>query len=97
MACPWTAGGSDSCNNYGHCYIHYSAAAWWRFASEGDRGRIERFIGRLRRSGYLPKEAPTAAEMVNEAETRLFMSVRCDSLQSARTEKASAPSKTSQV
>src|SRR6218665_2421028 len=57
----------------------YAAPAWWGFASEGDRGRVERFIGRLRRSGYLPKEAPTSAEMVNEAETRLFRSVRCDS------------------
>src|SRR6218665_1708577 len=56
----------------------YAAPAWWGFASEGDRGRVERFIGRLRQSGYLPKEAPTAAEMVNEAEARLFRSVRCD-------------------
>src|SRR6218665_1689390 len=57
----------------------YVAPAWWGFASEGDRGRVERFIRRLRRSGYLPKEARTAAEMVNEAEARLFRSVRCDS------------------
>src|SRR6218665_1775315 len=27
----------------------YAAPAWWGFASEGDMGRIERFIGRLRR------------------------------------------------
>src|SRR6218665_4120136 len=45
----------------------YAAPAWWGFASEGDWGRVERFIGQLMRSGYLPKEAPTAAEMVNEA------------------------------
>src|SRR6218665_2386148 len=57
----------------------YAAPAWWGFASEGDRGRVERFIGRLRRSGYLLKEAPTAAEMVNEVEACLFRSVRCDS------------------
>src|SRR6218665_2853617 len=57
----------------------YAASVWWGFASEGDRGRVERFIGRLRRSGYLPKEAPTAADMVDEAEARLFRSVRGDS------------------
>ena len=57
----------------------YATSAWWGFATKGDRGRLERFTGRLRRSGYLPKEAPTAAEMVNEAEACLFRSVRCDS------------------
>src|SRR6218665_1484921 len=56
-----------------------AASAWWGFASKGDRGRVKRFIGRLRRSGYLPKEELTAAKMVNEAEARLFRSVRCDS------------------
>src|SRR6218665_3437737 len=56
-----------------------AASAWWGFASEGDRGRVERFIGRLRRSGYLPKEEPTASEIVNEAEACLFRSVSCDS------------------
>ena len=31
--------------------LPYAAPAWWGFASEGDRGRVERFIWRLRRSG----------------------------------------------
>ena len=57
----------------------YAAPSWWGFASEGDRGRVERYIERLRRSGYLPRETPTTAEMVNEAEACLFRSVRCDS------------------
>src|SRR6218665_2644359 len=74
---PWTAGGSDSCNNYGHSAI--CSPSLVGVSSVGDRGRVERFIGRLRRSRYLPKEAPTAAEMVNEAEAHLFRSVRCDS------------------
>jgi len=33
----------------------------------------------MRQSGYLPKDAPTAAEIVNKAEAPLFRSVRCDS------------------
>src|SRR6218665_1734285 len=68
---PRTAGESGPSNNYGH-----PAKAWWGFASEGDRGRVEGFIGRLRRSWYLPKDAPTAAQIANEAEASLFRSGR---------------------
>ena len=57
----------------------YAAPSWWGFASKSDKGRVKRFIGRLRRSGYLPKDAQTAAEIVHEAETRLFRAIRCDS------------------
>src|SRR6218665_1503354 len=37
---------------YFQATLLYAAPAWWGFASEGDRGRVERFIGRLMRSGY---------------------------------------------
>jgi len=67
-----------------------------KFASEGDRGSVVRFIGRLRRSGYLPKDAPTVAEILNEAVARLFRSVSID-VTVGMSEKAPNPSKRSQV
>src|SRR6218665_4188060 len=34
----------------------HAAPAWWGFAGEGDRQRLERLITRMRRSGYLPTD-----------------------------------------
>src|SRR6218665_703837 len=53
--------------------------AWWGLPPRAIGSRAERFIGRfIGRLRYLPKDAPTAAEIENEADTRLFRSVFCD-------------------
>src|SRR6218665_1193205 len=35
--------------------ILYASPAWYGFANEGDRKRLERRIARMRRCGYLPR------------------------------------------
>src|SRR6218665_1577098 len=35
------------------------APAWWGFAGEGDRHRLERLVARMRRRGYLPPDLRT--------------------------------------
>ena len=53
----------------------YAAPAWWGFTKAEDRHRLDRFVQRTRRMGYLPETAPDVSEMVREAEDRLLMAV----------------------
>ena len=56
----------------------YAAPAWWGFTTADDRARVERFLARMRRSGYLPLDSRGAAAMVGDAEDGLLRSVvRC--------------------
>src|SRR6218665_91236 len=49
--------------------------AGWGFASVSNRTRVERFLQRIIRMGYLPPALPDAAVLIAEAETRLLASV----------------------
>ena len=53
----------------------YAAPAWWGYATADDRVRVEKFLARMRRMGYLPEDSREAAVMVGEAEDRLLRSV----------------------
>ena len=53
----------------------YAAPAWWGFTTAQDRARIERLLSRVRRSGYLPNDSPSATEMVDLADARLLTAV----------------------
>ena len=59
--------------------ILYAAPAWWGFAGEGDRHRLERLVARMRRSGYLPPDFPDLAILVEDADTKLLNSIRHNS------------------
>src|SRR6218665_1626914 len=50
----------------------YASPAWWGFASVSDRTRVQRFLQRTIRMGYLPPALPDAAVLVAEAETAGF-------------------------
>src|SRR6218665_1656994 len=54
----------------------YAAPAWWGFAGEGVRQRLERLIARMQRSGYLPSDFPDLATLVEEADCKLYTNVR---------------------
>ena len=47
----------------------YASPAWWGFASVSDRSRVERFLQRTIRIGYLPPALLDAAVLVTEAKT----------------------------
>src|SRR6218665_3912603 len=59
--------------------ILFAAPAWWGFAGEGDRHRLECLVARMRRSGYLPPDFPHLATLVEDADTKLFNSIRHNS------------------
>ena len=59
--------------------LMYASPAWWGFASEGDRDRIEALVRKTKRFSYLPLTAPGAGEMSERADENLFKSVRTDS------------------
>jgi len=59
--------------------ILYAVPAWWGFAGEGDRHRLKRLVARMRRSGYLPPDFPDLATLVEDADTKLFNSIRHNS------------------
>jgi hypothetical protein len=42
------------------------------FTNSKDRERIERFLGRMKRGGFLPATALIAMEMADMADDRLF-------------------------
>ncbi len=55
----------------------YAAPAWWGFAGEGDRQRLERLVARMRRSGYLhnthvPSDFPVLVTLVEETDCKLY-------------------------
>src|SRR6218665_1616894 len=55
--------------------ILYATPAWWGFAGEGDRQRLERLVARLRRMGYLPTYFPSVETLAVEADRNLFKSI----------------------
>jgi len=55
--------------------LMYAAPAWWGFARAVDRARIDSFIRRTCRMGYLPRETPEAAVLVGDAEDGLLAAV----------------------
>ena len=58
--------------------LMYASPAWWGFANAGERSRIEGFIGKTKRFGYLPPASPTAEELSSCADTTLFKAVTSD-------------------
>ena len=59
--------------------LMYASPAWWGFASASERARIEAFVNKTKRFGYLPPSAPSAAEICDRADTNLFKAVMKDS------------------
>src|SRR6218665_1895958 len=53
----------------------YAAPAWWGFAHAKDRARVERFISKTMRMGYLPEEFPEVGELIDVADRRLLAAV----------------------
>ena len=58
--------------------LMYASPSWWGFSSAKDRSLMERLINKLKRSGFLPESAPSAAALAGEADERLFRAVISD-------------------
>ena len=53
----------------------YAAPAWWGYAGQQEKGRLQAMINRLIRQHYLPGDNPTFEELCRHADTRLFSAV----------------------
>src|SRR6218665_1297261 len=52
--------------------LMYASPSWWDFTSALDRARMQFLINKLKHSGFLPRSAPSASTLANEADRRLF-------------------------
>src|SRR6218665_597515 len=53
----------------------HASPSWWGMTSADERLKIERFINKSRRLGYLHANQPTMETMTNEADRRLLRAV----------------------
>src|SRR6218665_2922917 len=53
----------------------YAAPAWRGFTTAEDRNKLEQFLNRTGRMGYLPGDSPAVSEMVRKAEDKLLSAV----------------------
>jgi hypothetical protein len=58
--------------------LMYASPAWWGYATAEDRGRIEQQIARMKRRGLIGPDAPTAAELADSADGRLFAAINAN-------------------
>ena len=56
----------------------YASPAWWGFSNANERGRLEGFITKTKRFGYLPPTASTAEELSRRADDTLFRAITLD-------------------
>jgi len=49
-----------------------ASPVWWGLLNESDLNRLESFLRRARRGGFLPDEAPTFKTMAAGADSALF-------------------------
>lgn len=50
----------------------YAVPSWWGYSSGDDRPRLDRFLLRAQRMGYLPSTTPAMAVLVGAAEDRML-------------------------
>jgi hypothetical protein len=55
--------------------LTYASPAWWGFASQADKERLEAFLRRSNLLGFREQSAPTLACICDEAEERLFKKI----------------------
>ena len=54
----------------------YAAPAWWGFASEEDKARLNSFLKRSIKSGFYSASSPTIPDLVSTNEVTLFNSIQ---------------------
>ena len=57
----------------------YASPAWWGFTTANDRQKLQRFLLRAKRLGYLPPEHQDLDRMMEDADVRLLQAVNRNS------------------
>ena len=55
--------------------LQYASCAWWGFSTAADRQRINAFLRRSARCGFVPDELPPFEEICQIADATLFHSI----------------------
>src|SRR6218665_1565536 len=55
--------------------LMYGSPAWWGYSSERDLNRLDSFIRRAKRIGFLPDDAPSFREMAAQADSGPFKNI----------------------
>ena len=58
--------------------LTYVPKAWWGYANAADRARLEGFLRRCVRLGFLSASSPTLGSVCDEADDRLFTCINHD-------------------
>ena len=57
----------------------YASPAWWGYTTASDRQKLQRFLQRAKRLGYLPPEHQDLDRMMEDADVRLLQAVNRNS------------------
>ena len=58
--------------------LFYASPAWWEFALECDKERIESFVRKSKRFGFCVPQTPSASEINAKQEAPLFRKIVAD-------------------
>ena len=53
-------------------HLLYASPAWWGFARQQDKNRLQSIISRMNRRRHLPVDNPTFDQLCHKADTGLF-------------------------
>jgi hypothetical protein len=53
----------------------YAAPAWWGFASQENRARLDCFLRRATKMGYYPPDSPNVTDILGKADDALFKAI----------------------
>ena len=56
----------------------YCAQAWWGFANQSDRSRIEAFLNKSKRLNFCSHNCKTFSKLVEDSDNALFQKIICD-------------------
>src|SRR6218665_3589724 len=56
--------------------VMYASPAWWGYTKAKDQEKLERFVGRLKRQGFLTKEDMDISQLASKADQKLFQTIR---------------------
>src|SRR6218665_997175 len=55
--------------------LQFASPAWWGYATEGQRNKLERLLKGIRRCGFLPADFPSFEALATEANLTLYKSI----------------------
>src|SRR5688572_23044896 len=55
--------------------LMYASSAWWGYTTADDRSRLQRFVQKAKRMGFLPPQQPDVDLLASNADDRLLQAI----------------------